>query len=131
MSSNDAKAAVAKTVYVSITGLKLKRWWHFFRFMSLTIPATRQARRSAGNISVELTKSNGVYHTLTVWHREEDMRNFLYEGAHLRAVRAFGDIADGKTFGFETTEPPAMNDVHSLWLEHGREYAVGAIGGQN
>ena len=76
---------------------------------------------SEGNISVQLTKSNGVYHTLTVWRREDDMRKFLYEGAHLRAIRAFGEIADGKTFGFETTAPPALSEVHTLWLEHGRE----------
>jgi hypothetical protein len=113
-----------RPVYVSITGLRLKRWWHFLSFLRLSISAARQARMAEGNLATQLTRKNGVYHTLSVWRSEADMRNFLYDGAHMRSIRAFPRIATGKTFGFETTDVPELDAVHDLWLRHGREYTA-------
>ena len=45
------------------------------------------------------------------------MRDFIHSGAHLNAIRAFGKIATGKTFGFETDEIPDWDAVHRLWLD--------------
>lgn len=115
-------------VYVSITGLKLKKWWHIFRFFRHTIPAANQARKATGNLSTQLTKINGVYHTLTVWRSEADMRAFLYVGAHNNAIRAFPKIATGRTFGFETTDIPTLSEVHQLWLKHARAYGPAQSG---
>lgn len=118
------------TVYVSITGLQLKRWWHFFTFLRHTIPASRQARKAEGNLRTELTRVNGVYHTLTVWRSKADMQAYIYSGAHLEAIRAFNRFATGKTFGFETDQPPRLSEVHELWLKHGKEYAAELGSGQ-
>jgi len=113
----------ARSVYVSITGLELKRKRHTFRFLWHALRAVRQARHARGILKAELNTINGVRHTLTVWESEADMRRFLYQGAHRAAIRVFPNIATGKTFGFTTTEVPGLDDVHALWHERGRDYA--------
>lgn len=109
-------------VYVSITGLKLKRPWHVLRFYRHAGPSLRQARRAEGNLSTDVKIIDGVHHTLTVWEDEAAMRAFLYAGAHRRAIKAFRSIATGKTFGFETDCVPTWDEVHALWRERGRDY---------
>lgn len=116
---------MSKTVYVSITGLTLKKPWHVFRFYRHAASSLRQAKRANGNLRTEVQTINGVHHTLTVWDDEAAMRRFLYRGAHKRAIKAFGTIATGKTFGFATDQIPSWDEVHGLWLDRGRDYADG------
>ncbi len=111
----------AREVYVSITGLRLKRrrfaprfWWHALRSMA-------QARRAAGNLRVDARTIGGVHHTLSVWTDEPAMRTFLVAGAHLQAMRAFRSIATGKTLGFTTTQVPDWETVRDLWARTGKE----------
>ncbi len=117
-----AKATTSAKVYVSITGLRLKSPWHIFRFFRHAAPSLWQARRAPGNLHTDVKTIDGVRHTITVWEDEKAMRRFLYRGAHARAIRAFAEIAEGKTFGFETTEVPDWDEVHALWQAHGRSY---------
>ena len=84
----------------------------------------RQARRTQGILQAETKTIDGVHHTLTVWESEARMRRFLYQGAHREAIRAFPDIATGKTFDFETDRVPEWDEVHALWGERGREYTA-------
>lgn len=118
----------APTVYVSITGLRLKSpfhaawfWWHAIRSMV-------QAQRAPGNLRADARAINGVQHTLTVWTDRAAMRRFIVTGAHAKAMRAFPQIATGSTFGFETDCVPDWADVHRLWQERGIAYAVPEAG---
>ncbi len=106
-------------VYVSITGLKLTRPWYVLRFYWHAVLPLRQAKAASGNIRTEVKTINGVHHTLTVW---EAMRNFLYSVAHAKAIKVFGLIATGKTFGYVTANISTWDDVHALWHKHGRDY---------
>lgn len=110
-------------LYVSITGLRLKRPWHVFRFWRHAVAAMRQAQRAPGNLQASAKTIAGVRHTLTVWESKAAMRAFLYSGAHKKAIRAFPAIATGKTFGFEGDRVPNWDEVHRLWQERGRDYA--------
>lgn len=114
---------LARGVFVSIAGLELKRKRHAFRFFWHALHAMRQARRAQGNLKAEAKTIHGVHHTLTVWESEADMRRFLYRGAHRAAIRAFPNIATGKTFGFAASEVPSWDEVHALWRARGRDYA--------
>ena len=109
-------------VYVSITGLRVNSVWQEVRFWYYALSSMAQARRSHGNISADARTIEGVRHTLSVWESETAMRRFLYRGAHRRAVRAFPGLATGKTFGYVAAEPPGWDEVHRLWLEHGKDY---------
>lgn len=93
-----------------------------FTFYRHAIPSLNQAKYAEGNISADVKKIDGVYHTLSVWESEEKMRDFLYSGTHLKAIQAFSKIALGKTFGHTTNIVPLWDEVHLLWLDHGSSY---------
>ncbi|MEN9895173.1 MAG: hypothetical protein RIR97_1025 [Pseudomonadota bacterium] len=107
-------------VYVSITGLKLNRFFHSPRFWWLAIRSMRQALAAPGNISASAQTINGIHHTLTVWTDEAAMRAYLVQGAHLQALKAFRSIATGKTIGYMADKAPDWSEVHQIWLEKGK-----------
>lgn len=112
----------ANQVYVSITGLRVNSVWQELRFWYHALASMAQAKRSEGNISADARTINGIRHTLSVWESETAMRRFLYRGAHRRAIRAFPDIASGKTFGYVTDKPPDWDQVHKIWQDQGKAY---------
>ena len=87
------------------------------------MPSLLQARSASGNLLARVRTINGVRHTLTVWKDETAMRDFIYRGAHKRAIGVFGAIAEGKTFGFESTSVPGWPEVHRFWRARGKAYA--------
>lgn len=107
-------------VYISITGLQLKGRRHFFRFWWHAIRSMAQARGAEGNIATDARLINGVHHTRTVWKDESAMRRYLLAGAHLKAMKAFGSIATGKTLGFYSENIPDWADVHKTWQTSGK-----------
>ena len=110
----------AGTVYVSITGLRLRAVWHYPAFLRHALLSMAQAQRAPGNIRAEARRIDGVYHTLSVWTDRDAMRTYLASGAHLEAMRAFRRIATGKTCGFVTATPPDWSDVPHLYRELGK-----------
>ena len=106
-------------LYISITGLRLKRFWHAPVFWAHAIRSMAQARAAAGNISVDARTIEGVHHTLSSWTDRAAMRAFLTKGQHAKAMRVFPKIATGKTFGFTAAEIPDWAEVHRLWRERG------------
>ena len=109
------------SVYVSITGLRVKKLIHYLKFFWLAIRSMQQAKHSAGLIRVEARTINGMHHTLSIWENESFMRKFLVTGAHLQAMQAFKKIATGKTVGFTTANPPEWSQVHAILINEGRE----------
>lgn len=106
--------------YVSITGLQLKGQRHFFRFWWHAIRSMAQARGAEGNIATDARFIDGVHHTRTVWKDDGAMRRYLAAGAHLKAMKAFGSIATGKTLGFYSDRVPDWDEVHQAWLSRGK-----------
>ncbi len=111
-------------VYVSITGLTLKKWWHIVPFYRKAVPAFKQARQAAGNLSAEVRTVGKMHCTLTVWENRKAMSEFLYAGAHHDAIAIFNEIATGKTYGYETTEVPNWDEAVRLLDENGKVYGA-------
>ena len=113
-------------MYISVTGLKIKRtWlypWHFFVFWRHAAPAYNQAQNAVGNIKALAFSKNGYHHTITVWKDQDAMRAFIYAGAHKKAIGIFGKIATGKTIGFEAEKYPGRAKALEIWQQEGREY---------
>lgn len=107
-------------VYVSITGLQLRHFWNAPKFWRHAAASMAQARSAAGCLSAETRTINGVHHTRSVWTSRDAMRAYLHSGPHLKAIRLFGRIATGRTFGFETSDVPDWHDVHRIWRDHGQ-----------
>ncbi len=107
-------------VYVSITGLKIKRGWPTLRFWWLTVPAMRQAKSAPGNISADARLVDGVMHTLSVWESKAAMRAYMLKGAHKRAMLATRSIGTGSTHGYDTAAAPDWTEALSIWRQFGR-----------
>jgi hypothetical protein len=108
-------------VYVSITGLRLKRRRHILRFWWHAIRSMAQARSAAGNLRAETRTIRGVRHTLSVWIDEQAMRTFLVSGDHRVAMKVFRAIATGRTLGFTTDQPPDWEASLRRWQSEARE----------
>lgn len=113
-------------MYISITGLKIKRtWlypWHIYVFWRHATPAFQQARKADGNIKALAFSKDGYHHTITVWRDQDAMRSFIYDGAHMKAIGIFGAIATGKTIGFEAEKYPGRAKALDFWHKEGRDY---------
>jgi hypothetical protein len=107
-------------VYVSITGLQVRRVWHIPSFWSHAMKSMVQARNAPGNISADARTINGVHHTLSVRTDRNAMRAYLTAGPHLAAMRLFPSIATGKVVGYLAQQAPDWSEVHTIWLERGR-----------
>lgn len=111
---------VANTVYVSITGLELKRVWHAPIFWRHAIASMSQAKQADGCLNADARTINGVHHTFSIWQSRDKMLQYLRTGAHLKAMQKFEKIATGKVLGFDTDTPPNWSEVHDLWVQRGK-----------
>ncbi len=109
------------THYVSITGLRVRRIWHTPIFWRYALAAMAQARQDPGCLIAEARTIDGVHHTRSLWRDQQAMKNYLRNGAHLRAMQQFNRIATGKTLGYAADALPEWDDLHQMWLERGRE----------
>jgi hypothetical protein len=109
-------------MYVSITGLKPKSILGFFKFWTLAIPSFRQAQTAKGNLSSSVKRINGYQCTLTSWESRELMLDFMKSGVHLKAMKAFHNIATGRTYGYETDSLPTWDEAFSTLMSKGKNY---------
>jgi len=107
-------------VYVSITGLQVRRVWHIPSFWLHAMRSMVQARNAPGNISADARTINGVHHTLSVWTDKGAMRAYLTAGPHLEAMRLFPSVATGKVVGYQTDRIPDWSEINAIWRDHGR-----------
>lgn len=108
------------SVYVSITGLTLRSLWHAPRFWWHATRAMAEAQRHPGCRSASARTIGGVHHTLTVWDSREAMRSYLTAPHHLAAMRAFPNMATGKTIGYAAETPPDWAEARAIWERDGR-----------
>jgi len=107
-------------MYVSITGLELKAFWHYPTFMYHAIRSFSQAESAPGNISTATKQIGRVHHTLTVWESRKDMIQYLRQGSHADAMKVFDQIATGKVYGYETDQIPTWDEAREIWDAKGR-----------
>ncbi|WP_136659056.1 hypothetical protein [Nitratireductor sp. XY-223] len=108
-------------VYVSVTGLKLRRPQSLPRFYWHAIRSFRQAKNSDGMRFAETRTIAGVHHTLTVWSDRKSMLAYLTSGPHRQAMRVFAKIATGKVHGYESKTIPGWDEALAEWTLHARE----------
>ena len=116
------RISTGQTFYVSITGLRLKRFWYIFAFFRFAIPSFRNSQGAKGNLYSAVKNINGVRHTLTAWESKKAMQRFIYSGIHLKAIKAFKKYFTGKTYGYDANALPSWEEVHQIWNEKGNKY---------
>ncbi|MDJ0922600.1 MAG: hypothetical protein QNI84_15840 [Henriciella sp.] len=108
-------------VYISITGLKVKRLWHVPTFWRHAIGSMQQVQSADGCLQAQEQTINGIHHTRSVWVSRDKMLAYLRSGAHLKAITVFPKIATGKVYGYVSETVPDWPEVHRLWAGLGRE----------
>ena len=108
-------------MYVSITGLKATNLMGWIRFWVLTIPAFKAGQGAAGNLFCEAKGRNGWQHTLTVWQTKEDMLTYKRSSKHIKAMKVFSQIAEGKVYGYESETMPSWDEAFIKYDENAKE----------
>ena len=109
-------------MYISLTGLKPKNFWRTIQFWRHAIPSFKQVQTASGNLHYGAKQIKGYQCTLTAWESREKMLEFMRSGAHLKAMKAFHDIATGRTYGYEAEQIPSWEEAFSLLQEKGKNY---------
>ena len=99
----------------SVTHLKLKSIWSFPLFIFLNFFAFRQLNKVDGLIdfSSNATSSKDFW-TKSVWKDRESMLNYVNNGAHLKAMKAFPKVADlyeSKVMSWDCEEIPDWDEA--------------------
>lgn len=108
--------------YVSITGLRVRRFYHTPVFWCHALPSYRAAERAAGARSVQVWSAEGVQYTLSLWESFAQMRAYVCNPVHARAVRVFDRIATGRTYGYAAEALPGRAEAQAVLAEKGRSY---------
>ena len=114
--------------FVSITRLRVRRWRYVPQFLIQSIRAARQAKRSAGSISVSVLRDiDRAFWTRTVWRDEAAMRAFMRSGVHRRIMARLPEWCDEAAlvrWVQEASDPPSWQDAHRRLQKEGRRSRV-------
>ena len=109
-------------MHISITGLKPKGIYGFFKFWTLAIPSFGEAKSAKGNLYSAVKKINGFQCTLSAWESRDSMLVFMKNGVHLKAMKSFHSIATGRTYGYESDTIPSWEEAYELLVSKGKNY---------
>lgn len=106
---------------VTVTSIRLRHWWYFFRLSWQGLHISRQARSQAGFIKMKNTGSGLLHFTLTAWESEEAMRSFATSGAHLRSMKLGPALAtELRTYTYRAETFPGWAEAKRDLLEKGK-----------
>lgn len=108
-------------MYISVTGLRVRRFWHLPLFWRHAVPSMAAAKGAPGNIMADGRTVDGVHHTLSAWEAKSDMLAYLRSPAHSKAIRRFPGFATGRVHGFEADAVPGWDDALKAWHDLGRD----------
>ena len=108
-------------MHISVTGLRLKRWWHAPLFWRHATVSMVDAQAADGNIMAAARTIDGVHHTLSAWESRAKMLAYLRSVRHARAMRRFAGIATGRVCGFEAETVPSWDEALARYVRDGRD----------
>src|SRR6516162_4141908 len=114
--------------FVSITRLRVRRWRYVPQFLIQSIREARQAKRSAGSISVSVLRdADRAFWTRTVWRDEAAMRSFMRSGVHRRIMARLPEWCDEAALAHwvqDDNEPASGAEAHRRLQKEGRRSRV-------
>jgi hypothetical protein len=113
---------------VSVTRLRIRRWWYLPPFLVASLRSARQAARADGNLGAALLRdANRTYWTTTSWASEDAMKAFMHAAPHGAAMRKLLDWCDEAALTHWTQDDgtlPAWETAHSRLAREGRPSKV-------
>jgi heme-degrading monooxygenase HmoA len=106
---------------ITLTAIRLKRLWHFFKLTYLAMHIVRQLKGQQGFIKMKNTGFGYWHYTLSVWESEAQAKSFARAGAHLEAMKAGHSIAhEVRIYTFQSDYIPTWKEAKQLLLEQGK-----------
>jgi hypothetical protein len=80
-------------MFVTVTSLKLRSIWGFFKLSMFGLKISNQAKKEKGFVAMKNTGFGKMHYTLTQWQTEEDLKRFARSGEHLIAMKESAKLA--------------------------------------
>jgi hypothetical protein len=106
---------------ITITSIKLKSAWFFFKLSWHGLHISLQCKKSPGFLHIKNTGFGYDHFTLSAWQREEDMKAFARTGAHLHAMKQSAKLANEiRTYTYEGEKLPSWKEAKGLLKDNGK-----------
>ena len=106
---------------VSLTSIRLRKWWQFFQLSYFGMTIFRQLRRQPGCLRMKNTGFGYWHYTLSVWENEEAIKPFVRSGAHLHAMKFSRRLShEIRTYTYRTDRIPSWKEAKQLLRERGK-----------
>jgi Domain of unknown function (DUF3291) len=109
---------------ISITRLRVRRWWFLPQFFIEALRSAKQAASSDGNLHAALLRDRHLtFWTSTSWTSESAMKAFMHAAPHGPAMRKLLDWCDEASVVHWTQdngELPAWDEAHRRLEREGR-----------
>jgi len=107
--------------YITITSLKLKSAWGFFKLSWFGYKISNQAKAEKGFINMKNTGFGKLHYTLTQWQTQEDLKRFAHSGEHLKAMKESARLASEiYTYTYPGEQMPDWRTAKKLLLQNGK-----------
>ena len=108
-------------MYITVTSLRLRRFWHFFILGNYAFKTTKQMRSEKGFLRFKNRGFGRMQYTLSAWETEEDLKRFARSGEHKKSMQKTHKIAlEVRTLTFQSDTFPDWKTAERLLLEKGR-----------
>lgn len=107
---------------LTITYIRLKSLWGFFKLSWFGLKISQQAKSKKGFIKMKNTGFGYHHYTLSVWETEGDMKVFAYsDGVHKDAMKKSKVIStEIRTYTYEEEQIPSWKEAKILVAEKGK-----------
>lgn len=114
--------------FVSITRLRLRSIRFLPAFILWANRSQKQARRSEGNLAIEILRdARWTFWTKSAWKDEDSMRAFMLDEPHRSAMAKLSDWCDEASVAHWTQEAdqlPDWKEAHRRMVAEGRRSRV-------
>ena len=101
-------------MFISVTRLRVRRWWFMPAFLWLTQRTAKQARSAMGfTAGFTLVDKHRAFWTLTGWESESAMKAYRGSGPHRRAMQKLPEWCDEASVAHWTGD--ALPDWVEAW----------------
>lgn len=108
-------------MFVTVTSIRLKSVWLYFKLTYNAMHIVRQCKTEAGFIKMKNTGFGYLHYTLSMWKTEDDLKRFAKSGAHLAAMKLSKSLAaEIRTYTFRSDEIPGWKEAKALLNEKGK-----------
>lgn len=106
---------------VTLTSIRLKSVWHFFKLSWFGLKISQQVKSQAGFIQLKNTGFGYLHFTCSAWQSEKAMKEFMRSGAHLEAMKNSASLArEIRTYTYQTDQLPSWQAAKVLLAEKGK-----------